>query len=124
MDLGASPADALRRVLLPLLAPAILSSFFIVFAISIDDFVISQFLCAQGCVTIPIKIYSAARNAGNPSLNALATIMMMLSLLVDHGGPADPATLQPAARNGSLGRRGSRSLRDLSRAIEPPARRP
>ena len=81
MDLGASPADALRRVLLPLLAPAILSSFFIVFAISIDDFVISQFLCAQGCTTIPIKIYSAARNAGNPSLNALATIMMMLSLL-------------------------------------------
>jgi spermidine/putrescine transport system permease protein len=81
MDLGASPAGALRRVLLPLLAPAILSSFFIVFAISIDDFVISQFLCAQDCVTIPIKIYSAARNAGNPSLNALATIMMLLSLL-------------------------------------------
>jgi spermidine/putrescine transport system permease protein len=81
MDLGASPADALRRVLLPLLAPAILSSFFIVFAISIDDFVISQFLCVQDCTTIPIKIYSAARNAGNPSLNALATIMMMLSLL-------------------------------------------
>jgi spermidine/putrescine transport system permease protein len=81
MDLGASPAGALRRVLLPLLAPAILSSFFIVFAISIDDFVISQFLCAQDCTTIPIKIYSAARNAGNPSLNALASIMMALSLL-------------------------------------------
>jgi spermidine/putrescine transport system permease protein len=81
MDLGASPANALVRVLLPLLAPAILSSFFIVFAISIDDFVISQFLCAQDCTTIPIKIYSAARNAGNPSLNALATIMMLLSLL-------------------------------------------
>jgi spermidine/putrescine transport system permease protein len=81
MDLGASAAGAMRRVLLPLLAPAILSSFFIVFAISIDDFVISQFLCAQDCTTIPIKIYSAARNAGNPSLNALATIMMALSLL-------------------------------------------
>jgi spermidine/putrescine transport system permease protein len=81
MDLGASPAGALRRVLIPLLAPAILSSFFIVFAISIDDFVISQYLCAQECTTIPIKIYGAARNAGNPSLNALATIMMLLSLL-------------------------------------------
>jgi len=81
MDLGASPAGALRRILMPLLAPAILSSFFIVFAISIDDFVISQFLCVQECTTIPIKIYSAARNAGNPSLNALATIMMLLSLL-------------------------------------------
>jgi spermidine/putrescine transport system permease protein len=80
MDLGASPAGALRRVLLPLLAPAIFSSAFIVFAITIDDFVISQFLCIADCTTIPIKIYSAARNAGNPGLNALATIMMMTSL--------------------------------------------
>lgn len=80
-DLGAAPATALYRVLLPLLLPAIVASAAIVFAISIDDFVISQFLCAQDCTTIPIKIYSAARNAGNPSLNALATIMMLLSLL-------------------------------------------
>lgn len=81
MDLGATPFEAMRRVLLPLLSPAILASFAIVFALSIDDFVISQFLCVQDCTTIPIKIYSAARNAGNPSLNALATIMMLLSLL-------------------------------------------
>ncbi len=81
MDLGASPAGALRRVLLPLLAPAIFSSAFIVFAISIDDFVISQFLCIANCTTIPMKIYAAARNAGNPALNALATIMMVTSLL-------------------------------------------
>ena len=80
MDLGASPAGAMRRVLLPLLAPAIFSSAFIVFAITIDDFVISQFLCIADCTTIPIKIYSAARNAGNPGLNALATIMMGTSL--------------------------------------------
>jgi spermidine/putrescine transport system permease protein len=80
MDLGASPAGALRRVLLPLLAPAIFSSAFIVFAITIDDFVISQFLCIAGCQTIPMKIYSAARNAGNPGLNALATIMLVTSL--------------------------------------------
>ena len=123
MDLGASPADALRRVLLPLLAPAILSSFFIVFAISIDDFVISQFLCAQDCTTIPIKIYSAARNAGNPSLNALATIMMLLSLLVDHGRRADPPLVQPAAGDRPLGGGGLRPLRDLSGLIAAPAPR-
>ena len=81
MDLGASPAGAMRRVLLPLLAPAIFSSAFIVFAITIDDFVISQFLCIADCQTIPMKIYSAARNAGNPGLNALATIMLATSLL-------------------------------------------
>jgi spermidine/putrescine transport system permease protein len=81
MDLGASSAGALRRVLVPLLAPAVFASAFIVFAISIDDFVISAFLCVQDCTTIPIKIYSAARNAGNPSLNAIASIMMFSSLL-------------------------------------------
>jgi spermidine/putrescine transport system permease protein len=81
MDLGASSAQAILRVLVPLLLPAVIASAFIVFAISIDDFVISAFLCIEGCTTIPIKIYSAARNAGSPSLNALATLMMLLSLL-------------------------------------------
>jgi spermidine/putrescine transport system permease protein len=80
MDLGASPAGAMRRVLIPLLAPAIFSSAFIVFAITIDDFVISQFLCIADCTTIPMKIYSAARNAGNPGLNAVAALMMVFSL--------------------------------------------
>lgn len=80
MDLGATSMGALTRVLFPLLAPAIFASSFIVFAISIDDFVISAFLCIEGCTTIPIKIYSAARNAGSPNLNAIASIMMTLSL--------------------------------------------
>jgi len=78
MDLGASPREAMRRVLLPLLSPAIFSSFAIVFAISIDDFVISQFLSAGAAsATIPVKLYSAARNAPLPSLNALATLMLL-----------------------------------------------
>ena len=82
MDLGASPAQALRRVLLPLLAPAIFSSFAIVFAISIDDFVISQFLVGgASSVTIPVRLYSGARLAPPPSLNALATVMLALTLL-------------------------------------------
>lgn len=82
MDLGASPAQALRRVLLPLLAPAIFSSFAIVFAISIDDFVISQFLVGgASSVTIPVRLYSGARLAPPPSLNALATLMLALTLL-------------------------------------------
>ena len=81
MDLGASPTQALRRVLLPLLAPAIFSSFAIVFAISIDDFVISQFLVGgASSVTIPVRLYSGARLAPPPSLNALATLMLVFTL--------------------------------------------
>ncbi|HXV57819.1 MAG TPA: ABC transporter permease [Gaiellaceae bacterium] len=82
MDLGAAPRQALRMVLLPLLAPAIFASFMIVFAISIDDFVISAFLSADASTeTVPIKIYSNARGAPTPALNAVATVMLVVSLL-------------------------------------------
>ena len=50
------------------------------FAITIDDFVISQFLCIADCTTIPMKMYAAARNAGNPGLNSVASLMMVFSL--------------------------------------------
>lgn len=81
MDLGASPMDALRRVLLPMLAPAIFASFMIVFALSIDDFVTSQFLSSgDRTTTIPMLLYATGRTAPNPSLNALATIMLATSL--------------------------------------------
>jgi spermidine/putrescine transport system permease protein len=82
MDLGASQWQSLRRVLLPLLAPAIFASFAIVFALSIDDFVISAFL--QGgasSVTIPVRLYSTARLAPSPALNALASLMMFATII-------------------------------------------
>jgi spermidine/putrescine transport system permease protein len=82
MDLGASPAGALRRVLLPLLGPAIFASAMIVFAISIDDFVISTFLVGgQESNTIPILIYNQARGGPRPSLNGVATLMLAGSMV-------------------------------------------
>jgi spermidine/putrescine transport system permease protein len=83
MDLGASPTTALRKVLLPMLAPAILASAAIVFAVSIDNFVIVQLLnLDQSTQTIPIKIYGAARTGPLPSLNALASITLFISTLL------------------------------------------
>jgi spermidine/putrescine transport system permease protein len=83
MDLGASPIGALRRVLLPLLGPAILASFAVVFATAIDDFVIAQRLSTgQSTQTVPILIYSSARRAPLPSLNALATITLITSTAI------------------------------------------
>jgi spermidine/putrescine transport system permease protein len=82
MDLGASPVQALRLALLPLLYPAIFASFMIVFAISIDDFVITAFLSSDlSTETVPVKIYSNARGAPTPALNALASVMLFASLL-------------------------------------------
>lgn len=81
-DLGASPIAAVRTVLLPLLGPAIFASLMIVFATSIDDFVISAFLSADASSeTIPIKIYSTVRVAPTPALNALATVLLVATLL-------------------------------------------
>ena len=82
MDLGAPPTKAFRMVLLPLLLPAIFASFMIVFADSIDDFIIVRYLSAgEGSETIPVKIYSAARASPTPALNALASIMLFSTLI-------------------------------------------
>jgi spermidine/putrescine transport system permease protein len=81
-DLGASPLQALRMVLLPMLAPAVFAALMIVFAISIDDFVISAFLSSgQKSETVPILIYSTARAAPTPALNAVASVMLGASIL-------------------------------------------
>jgi spermidine/putrescine transport system permease protein len=81
MDLGAPPLEALRRVMLPVLAPAIFAAFTIVFALSIDDFVTSQFLATDlKTQTVPMLIYSSGRTAPNPALNATATLMLVISL--------------------------------------------
>jgi spermidine/putrescine transport system permease protein len=76
-DLGATPLQALRTIVLPLLGPAIFASLMIVFATSIDDFVISAFLSVDASSeTVPIKIYSNVRGSPTPALNALAAAML------------------------------------------------
>lgn len=81
-DLGASRMQAMRLVLLPQLGPAIFASLIVVFATSVDDFVISSFLSTgEGTETVPIKIYSGARAGSTPALNALATVMLVVTLL-------------------------------------------
>ncbi len=83
MDLGASPMQALWRVLLPMLRPAIFVSAMVALAISLDDFVISQFLVGDAqSVTIPVRVYSAARLGPTPATNALASVLLVASLLV------------------------------------------
>lgn len=80
-DLGASFRERLFRVLLPLLAPAILASAAVVFALSIDDFVITQYLAAGADTnTVSMLLYSTARGAPTPALNALATITLVITL--------------------------------------------
>jgi spermidine/putrescine transport system permease protein len=81
-DLGAPPLEVARRVLLPMLMPAIAASFLVAFALSIDDFVVSQYLASgSDTTTVPMRIYAQARGAPTPALNALASLMLVVSLL-------------------------------------------
>jgi spermidine/putrescine transport system permease protein len=83
MDLGASPLQALRRVTLPLLAPAIFASAAIIFAFSLDDFVMVKQLAKTGAdQTVAMAIYGAARTAPSPAVNAIGTLMLVASTLV------------------------------------------
>ncbi len=81
-DLGATRLQSMRLVLLPQLGPAIFASLMVTFATSVDDFVISSFLSSgAGSETVPIKIYSSARASATPNVNALATVMLVITLL-------------------------------------------
>ena len=80
-DLGAPAHDRLLRVLLPLLAPAILASAAVVFALSIDDFVITQYLAGGAdTTTVSMLLYASGRGAPTPALNALATVTLFITL--------------------------------------------
>jgi spermidine/putrescine transport system permease protein len=87
MDLGATPTGAIRRVLLPLLTPAILASVALVFADCVDDFVTVAALSGPASSeTLAQKIYSAARSSPTPEVNAAATVMLVTTLVVITAG--------------------------------------
>jgi spermidine/putrescine transport system permease protein len=82
-DLGASSGQALRLALFPLLYPAIFAGAMIVFATSIDDFVVTQYMSSgANTQTIPMLIYGNARGGSvTPALNAVATILVVLTIV-------------------------------------------
>lgn len=81
-DLGASDSTILRRILLPLLLPAILAGWLISFTLSLDDVMISFFVSGPTFQILPLKIYAMARLGASPELNALCTIILGVTLLL------------------------------------------
>ena len=81
MDLGASPLGALRRIIMPMLLPAMFASTVLVFADVIDDFVLVRYLSGNASTEpVSVKIYNTARAAPTPALNALATLLLLAAL--------------------------------------------
>jgi putrescine transport system permease protein len=81
MDLGARPAKVFFRVTLPLILPAVISGWLLAFTLSWDDLVISQFVSGPGSTTLPMLVFSKVRLGVDPTINALATILLAIVAL-------------------------------------------
>jgi len=79
LDLGATPTQTFFKITLPLLAPALLASSLLVFIISLDDFILSFFCSGATAQTLPMFIFSVIRSGSSPVVNALSTVMLMIS---------------------------------------------
>ena len=80
MDLGATRWQSVRMVLLPALWPAIVAAGLLVFALSFDDFVLSFFTTGEDVQPLPVRIWSAIRFGISPTINAIGTLMMVVSI--------------------------------------------
>ena len=78
MDLGARPHQVFFLVTLPMITQSLLSAWLLTFTLSLDDVVLSAFLSGPGATTMPLVIFSRARLGLNPSVNAVATIIVVL----------------------------------------------
>jgi spermidine/putrescine transport system permease protein len=78
--LGASPWQTFWRVSAPVMAPGIVAAALFAFAVSFDQFVISYFLAPPGISTLPVEIYSAIRKGFTPEINAISTIIILVSM--------------------------------------------
>jgi spermidine/putrescine transport system permease protein len=79
-DCGATPWKAFRYVTLPLIMPGVIAGALMAFTLSIDDFVITFFTAGAGTVTLPLQIYSMIKIAVTPEVNAVSTLLMLLTL--------------------------------------------
>jgi len=80
-DLGATKRQTFFYVVLPLLAPALIAAGLLVFIISLDDFIISFFCAGASVQTLPLYIFSVIRTGASPMINALSTVMLVVSSL-------------------------------------------
>lgn len=82
LDLGASPLQAFFRVTLPAIFPAVLAAALLVFALSIDDYVVTSFVAGVGATTLPLQIYSMVKTGLSPEINAVSTMLLVATALL------------------------------------------
>lgn len=80
-DLGAGEWQVFRHVTFPLMLPGVLAGGLLAFTLSLDDFVVSFFTSGPGSTTLPILIYSSVKRGVTPDINALSTLIILVSVL-------------------------------------------
>lgn len=81
-DLGATPWQTFRHVTLPAIMPGVIAGAIMAFTLSIDDFMISFFVAGSNSTTLPIYIYGMAKRGISPEINALSTIMVVVTIIL------------------------------------------
>ena len=81
LDLGASPFQAFRDVIVPHMQPGLIAGGLLAFTLSLDDFVITFFASGPGTITFPVKVYSMVRFSVTPEVNAASTIIIVITVL-------------------------------------------
>lgn len=79
LDLGATYFQTFRKVIIPLLAPSLIASAMIVFTLSLDDFLIAFFCSSPTLQTLSLYVYAQIREVVDPSINAISTLMLVIS---------------------------------------------
>jgi spermidine/putrescine transport system permease protein len=81
LDLGATPFQAFRDVIVPHMKPGLIAGGLLAFTLSLDDFVITFFASGPGTITFPVKVYSMVRFSVTPEVNAASTIIIVITVL-------------------------------------------
>lgn len=81
-DLGANEWQTFRWITLPLILPGIIGGALLAFTLSLDDFIISFFTVGPGVSLLPVEVYSQVKRAITPKINAISTVMLVLSMLL------------------------------------------
>lgn len=79
-DLGATPAQIMREIILPYLTPGIIAGFFMAFTYSLDDFAVTFFVTGNDFTTLSVEIYSRARAGISLEINALSALVFLFSI--------------------------------------------
>jgi spermidine/putrescine transport system permease protein len=81
LDLGATPLQAFTKVLIPYLMPAIVSGALMSFTLSLDELIVTYFTASAGTRTLPLEIFGRVKKGLDPSLNAISTVFILVTVL-------------------------------------------